>query len=326
MSRPPLPIDEDFFDPVETEEQAWVLGLITADGCISELDTQDQVILVLTDKDAVQQVKEYMGSEHKIAKKAPSSREYGGFEGKKSRYRLAFANQKIVDDLARYRVGFRKSYQEVPADEMLDESLRRHYWRGYFEGDGGVGTPSSCPSLSVRGSNDILESLERAIEGELGASIYGVNDSGEHSQLFINKKKNVEGVLDWLYHPSEAFIFRQRCRAEKAIGLIRRRRAEREYQKVKRNVQSRKFYVLYEWVGMSTNDIADELGVSRDTVERRLKDSNVDFRWTDDFWNLSERDRKLAKSIYDNMDYNMADIGRMFDVPYNTMTGYLKDG
>ena len=80
-------INDNFFSNW-SPEMAYVLGLITTDGCISR---RGAVSLCINDRDLLETVKKVMGSEHEI-------RYYGHQEGL---YNFNFSRQTLAEDLNR---------------------------------------------------------------------------------------------------------------------------------------------------------------------------------------------------------------------------------
>lgn len=61
----------------------------------------------------------------------------------------------MVEDLARLGVCRRKSVLGEPAN--IGGELERHYWRGVFDGDGGVWPESDRWSMAIVGNHNMVE-------------------------------------------------------------------------------------------------------------------------------------------------------------------------
>lgn len=95
-----------FFEVIDTEEKAYWLGFIYADGCVSKTSNQDrfEIKLKRTDLDHVEKLKKSLQSEHKICF-GVTDNEFG-----KCEYcSLNIVNQKLVDDLVSKGVFYNKS-------------------------------------------------------------------------------------------------------------------------------------------------------------------------------------------------------------------------
>src|SRR3990167_1542451 len=116
------PLNRSFFDHIDTEEKAYWLGFIAADGGIMKRCLV--ISLKAEDIDHLQKLSTAIGST--LSPKIDSQ----GYA------RIAFSSSEIVSSLSRYHVTPRKTFT-VRFPELPTE-LDRHYLRGYFDGDGGI--------------------------------------------------------------------------------------------------------------------------------------------------------------------------------------------
>jgi hypothetical protein len=131
-AREPLyALDRDFFEKIDTEEKAYILGLLSADGSVHKNGYQVTLALKVEDEHILHDIKRAMKSDATIADKGP-----GGFPGSGPRKLVTFNSTKIVSDLAKLGIVPRKSltlrYPCIPS------KLERHFARGSFDGDGHI--------------------------------------------------------------------------------------------------------------------------------------------------------------------------------------------
>lgn len=116
-------VNHNFFSKINSEETAYWLGFITADGCVT--DNRLRMGLHAKDKSHLLKLKRSLSSDHKLYK---------------AKYRKAFKldirSNKIVTDLFKYGIFPRKSLSQEPY--ILPDHLAKHYWRGVIDGDGGI--------------------------------------------------------------------------------------------------------------------------------------------------------------------------------------------
>lgn len=129
-------LNEDYFENIDTEAKAYILGLIAADGCITKTN---YFAIASIDYDILELIKnelEYTGDIY-----IPKRQEH---ENWNTAYRINFSSKKFCDSLKKHGIYPNKSltYDEMP---NIDESLKRHYVRGYFDGDGAI-WKSTCIS------------------------------------------------------------------------------------------------------------------------------------------------------------------------------------
>lgn len=123
---------EDFFRIIDTEEKAYWLGFIGADGGLnrSKRGTAGRIVLNLGKKDKghLELIRSTLG--------------YGGplsfHKGKRDgTYRLAISSVKMFNDLGCHGIYPRKTFT-LKGPTTLPSNLVHHWVRGYFDGDGTV--------------------------------------------------------------------------------------------------------------------------------------------------------------------------------------------
>ena len=123
-------IDEKYFETIDNEAKAYILGFIYSDGCIYVHPTT----FVLTfsqleqDKDILLKIKNELKSDYPLTEKTQKA-------NKKKIFNFYAYSKKIYDDLIKLGVTPRKSLT-LKFPTFLSENLMRHFIRGYFDGDG----------------------------------------------------------------------------------------------------------------------------------------------------------------------------------------------
>lgn len=129
--------DENYFEIIDSEEKAYWLGFIAADGCIvksSEYNSY-RLYINLSDKDR---------GHLELFQKCVNANDvkiqiYLNFEGYSSNdgtvtSRIVLNSYKMCMDLKKYHIHERKSY-DIKMPE-IDQQLIPHYLRGFIDGDG----------------------------------------------------------------------------------------------------------------------------------------------------------------------------------------------
>jgi len=124
-------IDEHFFDVIDSKEKAYYLGLLMADGCV----TNNSVVTIsLAEKDV--EVLEGFKTAVKSNKELYFRPRNGNVQ---NQYMFNICNSNIVTHLAKYGCVPRKSLiLDFPQDGLIPESLIKDFLRGYWMGDGSV--------------------------------------------------------------------------------------------------------------------------------------------------------------------------------------------
>jgi hypothetical protein len=146
---------EDAFDSV-TEESAYWIGFLMADGCICPVKTgQTGISINISAKDeaCVHRFRRFIGSRHKIGRHQPKR----GNE----LVRLRIYSDRIAGALARYGVVPRKS--QTAKVYILDKN--RDFWRGVIDGDGYLTFRSNTGCLGLVGSRYLVEQFREFILG-----------------------------------------------------------------------------------------------------------------------------------------------------------------
>jgi len=148
-------VDETFFEKIDTEEKAYWLGFISADGCV--YDTTLKIGLNQADVGHLKKLKKDIKSEHIITE----TENYDKRTNK--RYKvcsITIYSKKIVDDLKKLGIVPVKSLI-LKACPFVPENLLWHYWRGVIDGDGCISFDNSTKSweIGVAGTKEICDAL-----------------------------------------------------------------------------------------------------------------------------------------------------------------------
>lgn len=124
-------LNDNFFENVDNEEKAYILGLLYADGFIGDSHFNN-IVLSLNDKELVDRVASAINFTGKVRKGKK-----GGFENSKESNVLNFSSEKMAGDLRKLGLYPNKSLTLVALPD-IPNYLFRHFVRGYFDGDGSV--------------------------------------------------------------------------------------------------------------------------------------------------------------------------------------------
>lgn len=205
--------NENFFDCIDTEEKAYWLGFIYADGYIAnaipgKIHDAFGMALSSVDEAHLEKFKNSLDSTHPIHYYTSA---YGtGFS------RITFLNQHFVDNLISKGVLRNKSLiLTFPSYDIVPKDLIVHFIRGYFDGDGSIKktgkkrTAAKDPyDVSFLGTKEFLE----AIQDELGMHTK-LKDTSKHN---VNNHEIVFGgyhkalsVLNLLYENASIYLDRK---------------------------------------------------------------------------------------------------------------------
>ncbi len=136
-SKKSLYCEYDWFRAIDTESKAYWLGFLYADGCVTDRGCI-QVLLAAHEMDQLAKLKAALNAEHPIELRRDWIEDeiYPRWQ---ETAKIRLNSREMADDLARLGMLPRKSLTLVfPTEQQVPLHLRRHFIRGYFDGDGSV--------------------------------------------------------------------------------------------------------------------------------------------------------------------------------------------
>lgn len=189
----------DYFEKIDSEEKAYWLGFIAADGNVREGKKSVNLFelsLKLSDSSHLEIFKDAINFKKPILKDH-------------FRCRLMLADVVFCKNLIDKGVVPRKSLiLKFPTEEQVPTELIRHFIRGYFDGDGCISNPlKRAISVSLLGTNDFLKKCLETIGHEDRKLIKDKRNT--NVQMFILNGKNAINFLNLMYKDSNVFLQRK---------------------------------------------------------------------------------------------------------------------
>jgi len=158
-------INETFFDIIDTQEKAYVLGLLYADGYNNTDRNSVSLGLKETDREVLDKITALIQPTKPLQYVNASKTK--GFENTQNQYRLVITNKHISERLVELGCGKAKTHNlTFPTEEQVPSHLIRHFLRGYFDGDGSVSNNNRL-QIDIVGTISFLEKIQEIIESEL---------------------------------------------------------------------------------------------------------------------------------------------------------------
>lgn len=191
--------NDSFFSVIDSEEKAYWLGFIAADGCVSNNRKTSVLTIALSvdDQAHLEKFRVAISSEVKI-----STCGFISFGKKFYKASISVRSPRMIEDLKRHGIGVRKSLREAEPSTLPD-SLKRHFYRGLVDGDGwfaAVGNTRSGPQIGFCGGLKVVRSFKRwvsRIEG-VGRPKIVTRDNG-YSKITYCGGKQVRLITKALY-------------------------------------------------------------------------------------------------------------------------------
>jgi hypothetical protein len=220
--------NENYFENIDSEDKAYFLGLIYADGCIinDSKNFRYRLVLKLHKKDThiLEDLINCIESENSV-----------WTHGKRDMCEVGFSGKKIINDLELIGLIQNKTFKlEYPT---IRENLERHFLRGYFDGDGCIRISFDKRDNSERGDLRIVGGSIKFLDkmNERMNYLFGVNTN----KLYGPKNKeykfigwagmtDIEKIYDGFYCDSNLFLQRKKIIFDDVITKIRNKKKYRK--------------------------------------------------------------------------------------------------
>lgn len=199
-------LDEHYFDVIDTQDKAYILGFLYSDGC--NFTDANRILLSLQEEDRhiLESIKEcvqtnaplYLNEEHKKNTKH------------KNQYVLTMRSKhmsKVSSDMGMVKA--KSLILEFPTN--ITKELMPHFIRGYFDGDGVFPRNKTSYTLGILGTENFCIVLQSILEENgIESDIKNVNDpSNSTRQLYIRRKENSKKFLEYIYKEANLYLFRK---------------------------------------------------------------------------------------------------------------------
>lgn len=188
-------LDHEFFRAINTEQKAYWLGFLMADGCIHEPKRgarQLSVHLATKDLHHLERFREAIGAATRIT---PD-------QGARSAV-FRVSSDAVCESLISHGCTPRKSLTlRFPTLEAIFEGP---FVRGYFDGDGSACVCRNTLFVQFCGTHDFLLGVARVLGTERRPVL-----RGRHSNLALNGRADVTRAFDIMYRESTVHLDRKR--------------------------------------------------------------------------------------------------------------------
>ncbi len=204
-------VNDHIFDIIDTEEKAYWLGFLYADGCntVDKYGCQ-RIIFALSEPDiyAIQRFKQFTQFVGPIQL----------YEEKKSKHKkclIKINSTHMSNILKSIGCGYNKT-KNIQFPTFLRDSLVRHFIRGYFDGDGSVGIykrhnrTTKQAWVQIVGTKDFCESLKNIVNNlGINCSVNNLANTRCVKSLVIGSNSGVLAFLNWIYNECTIYLPRK---------------------------------------------------------------------------------------------------------------------
>lgn len=196
-------VNENKFEIIDSEESAYFLGLLYADGTIRKDRNEIALDLQAGDYDLVEKFHLFMENTNTIREHVISrnGKEYKSFIS-------SFSSTKVKTDLGKLGCVPQKSLiLTCPTEEQVPQKFFRDFVRGYIDGDGHLRfkEDESRYELIIAGTYDFLSGIEKRMGWEKG----NIHKQGNIYYLAYYNIKNLKSKTQDLYLNSTVYMNRK---------------------------------------------------------------------------------------------------------------------
>ena len=189
------PRDEFYFNKIDTEEKAYWLGFLYADGCVHS--NNYEISVNITDKEHLEKFKTAIKAFNHNITEIQDKR----FQNAKTLYQFSIKDKQLHQDLIKWGCIPQKSLliNKIP---NIPRDYVSHFLRGYFDGDGSLhylrGTNNY--RISFVGTEDFLNDIQKELQTNVSLQS---NIAGKVYVLQIAGRRQIERILNYLYNNSK---------------------------------------------------------------------------------------------------------------------------
>lgn len=196
-----------YFKNIDTEEKAYWLGFLFADGCVSDI----KVSLSQSERCVIDRFQNSVGCNYKVQIVPRKEHTFGN--GKtyisKTHYRVEISSIDMANDLRKHGCVNNKSLVlEYP--EHLSETLKNHFARGYFDGDGCIHGNVFNEHIVIAGTASVVDGIAKSCPLLLKYSIH------KSKNIYICHISNMQAMkfMEWMYRDATVFLQRKKDKYE----------------------------------------------------------------------------------------------------------------
>ena len=216
-SRQVYNINEDFFENIDNEENAYWLGFICADGYLNIKRGVLSIGISIKDEEYLKKFLSDLKSNHPLRY----------FKIKDYRYvRIDIRNKKLYGDLKKF-IKEKKTFSlEFP---KIKEEFENDFIRGYFDGDGSIyfnKKQNNCQFTITSNIGFLNELKKRLLEIGLNDNKFYVRnkETPEIATLVYSGRNNIKKFYNYLYNNSTLFFERKKVIFEQIESETRNKR------------------------------------------------------------------------------------------------------
>ena len=201
--------NENYFNVIDDEEKAYILGLLYADGSIS--NNGFEISLMETDKELLEKLSIIIYNKivlyYRKAKKYRT--EYDNIC--KPQYRFEVTSSTMKNDLIKHGCMQAKTFK-IRFPELTNENIYRGFIRGYFDGDGCICVPTKHPdnvTVTITSNTKFCDGLAEYVRNVVGVNMKSCIRYKDVSNTRLTGGQQVRKFMNWLYDDATIYMKRK---------------------------------------------------------------------------------------------------------------------
>jgi len=211
--------NENYFENIDSEDKAYFLGFIAADGCVLDRGINFKVMTIKINKKDID-----------ILEKFKNKIEFSGnitiSKCRPDMCSIYCTSVKMFNDLSKYYITPRKT--NIIEFPLIPEKLIHHYMRGYFDGDGCVHIHKDKrrPGI-VRGQINIISASYIYIKKYVDILVECANvkrnnirdrkTNGRYYVIDWGGLSDVENIYNFLYKDAYTYLDRKKLKYDEVM-------------------------------------------------------------------------------------------------------------
>ena len=207
--------NEDYFEKIDTEDKAYFLGFIVADGCV--LQNTNTIKITQKETDILYEFKKYVRSDAPV------------FTSKTNNVsQFSISSSKTKNDLEKLGIFPNKTLIVKYPD--ISENLQNHFMRGVFDGDGCISLRTDKRDNSKRGqvnlcsgSYDFIKEYYDRLVGYCNLSGKNKirNPKGSYYVVDWGGLSDIENIHEFLYRDAHVFLKRKKETFDEVVSITK---------------------------------------------------------------------------------------------------------
>lgn len=190
--------DKTYFDQIDNEKKAYILGLLFADGYNQESNGSIRLVLNSQDKQILEQIAKEVKFTGEL--KQVNNGKYLG---------LYLSSGYTSSRLAKLGCSQAKSLT-LKFPQQIPQALVRHFIRGYFDGDGCIYYKGTKAQVSIISTIDFCKSIDAFFTPLIGSKkLANLKINNKTKIYWVSGRNQIQIIYNTLYQDSSIFLKRK---------------------------------------------------------------------------------------------------------------------